>query len=268
MLSYSKKYKYDYNEDMKMKKLVVYEFYAELRDFKPTIWRKFRVYSKVTVAKLAYIILTLFEMKASHLFKVIVPTGELLMAELRKKEGKDFYSESFEKEHPDVHQIRYSYELLDLIDHDFIPNNLNIMIYNATKTKLSHAVSMISEKLQLWYDFGDDWMIDIRLENIIEQSDFENILLPEVIDGESFGIIEDCGGIWGLADIVKAFHNKKSKAYKEYSDWLGINQFNITSFNINEMNDRLQKIPHIYKRSYEEKKTPTKLEIDIIERRK
>jgi len=141
------------------------------------------------------------------------------------------------------------------------------MIYNATKKKLSHAVSMISETLQLWYDFGDDWMIDITLENIMRHLDSEDITLPEVIDGEGFGIIENCGGTWGLADIVKAFHNKKSKSYKEYSDWLGIDHFNIALFNINEMNDRLQKIPNIYKRSYEGKKSPTVSEINFIERR-
>lgn len=110
-------------------------------------------------------------------------------------------------------------------------------------------------------------MIDITLENIMRHLDSEDITLPEVIDGEGFGIIENCGGTWGLADIVKAFHNKKSKSYKEYSDWLGIDHFNIALFNINEMNDRLQKIPNIYKRSYEGKKSPTVSEINFIERR-
>jgi len=65
-----------------------YEFYAKLRDFKPIIWRRFQVDSKLTVAELAYIVLTLFEMEASHLFKVHVPKGELLVNEFRKKEGR------------------------------------------------------------------------------------------------------------------------------------------------------------------------------------
>ena len=37
-----------------------------------------------------------------------------------EKKKEDFDFEAFKKEHPDVHQIRYSYEMVDLIDHDFL----------------------------------------------------------------------------------------------------------------------------------------------------
>ncbi len=243
-----------------------YEFYAELKDFTPKIWRKFKVNKNITVADFSYIVLTLFEMQASHLFKVIVPTGEMLVEQLQKKEGKSFDFKAFKKEHPEVHKISYRYELLDHINHDFPSNHPHFFIRNVIKSKLSHAISMINERMQLWYDFGDDWFVDIRLEGILESEEY--IQSPIVTGGEGFGIIEDCGGVWGLSDIQEAYKSMKSSQYRKYSEWLGFDNFDIRDFDIEEMNKRIQVIPPIYKRSYEEKKAPTQEEIDYIERRK
>ena len=46
----------------------VYRFYAELTDYTPKIWRRFEVNGSKTIAELGYIIMTIFEMQASHLF--------------------------------------------------------------------------------------------------------------------------------------------------------------------------------------------------------
>ncbi|MBU1093023.1 MAG: plasmid pRiA4b ORF-3 family protein [Firmicutes bacterium] len=244
----------------------VYELYLVLRDSKPKIWRTLQVNQKMSVAEFAYIALVLFEMQASHLFKVIVPKGAMLVEEYRKKLGTEFDEQSFKKEHPEIHTIKYKYELLDMIDSQFISNKGNDIIHNVCKEKLKHAISMIGEYMELWYDFGDDWFIDIKLKDIFDADDSN--ILPSVIDGEGFGIIEDCGGIWRLNDIIKAFKSKKSKAYQEYRDWLGIDDFDFSLFEIEEMNQRLQVIPKIYKLSYEDKIPPTDQEVDYIERRK
>ena len=54
----------------------IYQFYAELDDYKPKIWRRFQVTDDVTVARLGYIIQVLFEMTASHLMAIEVPQSE------------------------------------------------------------------------------------------------------------------------------------------------------------------------------------------------
>ena len=46
----------------------IYQFYAELKDYKPLIWRRFQVAGSITLAQLGYVTMTLFEMKGSHLF--------------------------------------------------------------------------------------------------------------------------------------------------------------------------------------------------------
>ena len=54
----------------------IYQFYSELSDYKPKIWRRFQVTNNVTMARLGYILMTMFEMQASHLFCFDVPFSD------------------------------------------------------------------------------------------------------------------------------------------------------------------------------------------------
>jgi hypothetical protein len=89
---------------------------------------------------------------------------------------------------------------------------------------------------------------------------------PRVLDGAGFGIVEDVGGVGGLADLTKAFKKKKGADYEQFSEWLGIEDFEISAFDMDDMNYRLKKIPRIYKQCYEDGLTPTKQSIGLIER--
>ena len=61
----------------------VYSFYAELRDYKPKIWRRFEINGEKTMAELGYAIMLMFEMQASHLFCFRENTKENFLAYLR-----------------------------------------------------------------------------------------------------------------------------------------------------------------------------------------
>lgn len=61
-----------------MAKHTIYKLYAELDDYKPKMWRVFKIDSKITLAKLGYILMTLFEMKAEHLFALRMIPYELV----------------------------------------------------------------------------------------------------------------------------------------------------------------------------------------------
>lgn len=67
----------------------IYQFYAELDDFKPKIWRRFQVSNDVTIARLGYIVQVLFEMTASHLMAVEVPSGENMKKAWRREHPDD-----------------------------------------------------------------------------------------------------------------------------------------------------------------------------------
>lgn len=46
----------------------IYRFYAELEDYTPKIWRRFEVNGSKTIVEFGYILMTMFEMQACHLF--------------------------------------------------------------------------------------------------------------------------------------------------------------------------------------------------------
>ena len=70
----------------------IYQLYAELKDYQPKIWRRFEVVSNISIARLGYLLMTLFEMQASHLFSFDVPFSEnywMQMAELYSEKDLD-----------------------------------------------------------------------------------------------------------------------------------------------------------------------------------
>ena len=52
------------------------------------------------------------------------------------------------------------------------------------------------------YDFGDSWVHEIRVEEA--QPSRQDSFLPRVIDGARRGPPEDCGGIRGYQELVRA----------------------------------------------------------------
>ena len=242
----------------------IYEFYAELDDYKPKIWRRFQVTNNITVARLGYIIQVLFEMKASHLMAIEVPKGEN-------------YRAYFQSKHPDIpckctlygggDDIIWRYEIFDDDLEPFDDPHRNVQVADATQTRICHAVSEPNEKLNFNYDFGDDWWISLKLEKVFTDKDLPGGELPRVLEGTGYGIVEDVGGVWGLEDFVKAFKRKKGADYEHFSEWFGVKDFDMAAFDLDDMNFRLKKIPRMYKEIYEDNIILTQKSIGIIERK-
>ena len=242
----------------------IYQFYAELDDYKPKIWRRFQVINDITVARLGYIVQVLFEMTASHLMAIEVPKGEN-------------FRDYFQRNHPDIQynpslysvgdDIIWRYEIIDDDLEPFDDPHRNVSVDDATKTRIRNAVSLQGEKLNFNYDFGDDWWVSLMLEKVFTDKNLPGSELPRVLEGAGFGIVEDVGGTRGLTDFAKAFKKKKGVDYRQFSEWLGVEDFDMTAFDLDDMNFRLKKIPRIYKQCYEDRLTPTRKSIDLIERK-
>jgi len=50
---------------------------------------------------------------------------------------------------------------------------------------------------------------------------------------------EDCGGVWGYADMLKILKKSDHEEYESYMEWLG-GEFDPKYFNIDEINDMLK----------------------------
>jgi hypothetical protein len=218
-----------------------YQFYAELDDFNPKIWRRFQVPGNVTFARLSYITMTLFEMTANHLFAMEAP--------LESPGGKCIWRFEIPPEE------------------QYLEESDSLKLQDATQCKLCQFTNNPGGRFNFNYDFGDDWWVSMVLEAVFKDGDLPSTELPRVIEGVGFGIVEDCGGPGGLEALVKAFKKKKGSDYKEFRDWLGVDDFDVTAFDIDDMNFRLKKIPRIYAKIYEQQFPPTQRSIDLIERK-
>lgn len=241
----------------------IYQFYAELDDYQPKVWRRFQVLNNISVARLGYILMTMYEMQASHLYSFDVPVAE----NFRKCVGEHLYNATNGKvidiftERPDLANTR-----IELPSEDDFGDYQGCTL-DASETKIKNVLTKAGEVMTFSYDFGDGWEIKLTLEQIIEDKELPGKELPRVLEGAGYGIIEDCGGVGGLEELAKAFKKKKGSQYKQYSEWLGVEDLDLVSFDISDMNFRLKKVPRIYTDCYEYGLQPTKQSMDLLMRK-
>ena len=230
----------------------IYQFYAELNDYEPKIWRRFQVLGNITMARLGYILMTMYEMKAEHLFSITVPIRENIRLG-RITAGMDLVF-------PD------EIWCFSVDNEELFPGE-GVKMFDASTYKM-HSVlrGRRGEKLTLEYDYGDGWEVAVTLEAVLEDKDLPGRELPRVLAGEGYGIIEDCGGIGGLEQVAKAFREKSGEGYETYRNWLGRDELDLTAFDLKDMNLRLKKVPRIYTDLYEYGCAPTQRSLDFLER--
>jgi hypothetical protein len=174
--------------------------------------------------------MTLFEMKASHLFAVEHKVGKKI-ARYEVDMGNDEWDST----------------------------------HDAAKTFLGSLEIMPKSKVSVIYDFGDHWEISLVLEKTYNIPISMIASLPRVLEGEGYGIVEDCGGRSGLVDLMKAFKAKSGDEYEEFCTWLGRRSFNFNKFSVSRANERLKIIPEIYEQIYEDDVTASEEECKYID---
>ena len=233
----------------------VYEFYVELMDFKPKIWRRFYVSSDMTMEKLAFTIMHMFNMQGGHLFDFKIDMKPRLRKEfLSRPEINKKMVDEMVSNFPNLIVESYIDEEMDAADDEFTENVLKQTPprrYDASTTKIKNIIKKDDECI-FTYDFGDNWQITVVLEDTDAKTGLSKSELPLIKEGKNFGIIEDCGSIPGLEGIVKAFEKKKGEDYEEYKNWLGIDDFDIHSFDKDELNSSVKSFIRYMTRAYNE----------------
>ena len=237
----------------------IYQFYAEIEGFQPAIWRRFEVSENITMAQLGYVLMTLFEMKASHLFCLKVPLKSVQSNVI----PVDF--NTGDPKNPRRTLPRYSRYEIPTDPYDIPFEAVQAEQIDACTSLLKDCISGKAPIL-FHYDYGDNWTIRVSLEQVCDEALPEDGL-PRVTDGAGHGIIEDCGGIPGLYNIVEAFQEKSGAQYESYRTWMQADHFDISQFDLEEMNDRVKKIPPLFRKVYEDHETLPEQSIRLIERR-
>ena len=86
---------------------------------------------------------------------------------------------------------------------------------------------------------GDGWEHELVLENTIEPE--KNVIYPVCIDGKRNCPPEDCGGIPGYEEFLKAILNSKHPEHESMLEWIG-EEFDSEKFDINAVNESLKDV--------------------------
>lgn len=87
------------------------------------------------------------------------------------------------------------------------------------RLKLNQALTAPKQKIFYEYDFGDSWEHEILLEKVLAPE--PGVTYPRCTAGKHACPPEDCGGIWGYAELLEAISDPNHPQHEELSEWLG-----------------------------------------------
>jgi hypothetical protein len=90
------------------------------------------------------------------------------------------------------------------------------------------------------YDFGDDWRHKIQVEDIGAAE--PGVTYPRCLTGKRAAPPEDCGGVWGYAELIEILADPAHPEHEDRLDWLGLysaDEFDPAEFSVDELNDML-----------------------------
>jgi len=108
---------------------------------------------------------------------------------------------------------------------------------SARTAKLNRVAPAPGAKFVYVYDFGDDWEHQIVVEKVLPPE--SEARYPRCVAGKRAGPPEDCGGVWGYAELLEILQNPTHPEYEERMEWLGQN-FDPDAFDLAEINRALQ----------------------------
>jgi Plasmid pRiA4b ORF-3-like protein len=109
---------------------------------------------------------------------------------------------------------------------------------DSRKTKLDLILKSEGDAVLYEYDFGDGWTHEIVLESVSNYN--AKMELPCCTGGARHCPPEDCGGVWGYADLLAVISDKTHEDYEEMREWIG-NKFDAEHFDKKKINRELKK---------------------------
>jgi Plasmid pRiA4b ORF-3-like protein len=88
------------------------------------------------------------------------------------------------------------------------------------------------------YDFGDDWVHDIRVDRVIPYAEVATAPALECLAGQRRCPPEDCGGPPGYEHLLQVLGNPADPEYRDTKSWVG-RGFDPEAFDIDKVNKKL-----------------------------
>src|SRR5262245_21542379 len=105
---------------------------------------------------------------------------------------------------------------------------------------LEQVAKSAGNSIRYTYDFGDDWEHHILVEKVLERD--AATIYPRCTDGRRAAPPEDCGGVWGYADLVQILSDPTHPEHGDRLKWLGLvdnGEFDPDFFDADEVTEAL-----------------------------
>lgn len=113
-------------------------------------------------------------------------------------------------------------------------------VLDESKVTVSELLEDIHQGLVYEYDFGDSWEHIVTVEKILPV-DASTSAIAVCLAGSRACPPEDCGGIGGYVEMLRALRNRKHPEHKSIQEWLG-SPFDPESFDVAKANYWLRKL--------------------------
>jgi hypothetical protein len=111
------------------------------------------------------------------------------------------------------------------------------------KTRLDQVLGGPGDRIAYTYDFSDDWEHEILVEEVLDPDSAARI--PACLAGKGACPPEDCGGVWGYADLREVVADSTHDEHDAMLEWLGLDtaaEFDPAAFDLNDANEALDLI--------------------------
>lgn len=179
----------------------VHQIKVTLKGFRPPIWRRLQVPSDIRLSDLHDVIQVAMGWTNSHLHQ--------------------FYDgESY-----------YGVPTGDAFD--------DLEMQNEARYHLNQLAPEPKDKLVYEYDFGDSWTHEILVEKVLPVDPAATY--PVCLTGRRACPPEDCGGVWGYAELLEALADPEHPEHEEMTDWVG-GEFDPEHFDLGVTNRILKQL--------------------------
>ena len=110
-------------------------------------------------------------------------------------------------------------------------------VKDSTRTNLSQVVRGANRKFIYEYDMGDGWEHEILVEKTLPTEPGQHY--PVCVTGRRACPPEDCGGVWGYAELLEIIKDPEHEEYEERMEWLG-GELDPEAFDVDQVNELLR----------------------------
>jgi hypothetical protein len=106
------------------------------------------------------------------------------------------------------------------------------------RVRLGEVVSAPKRRFTYEYDFGDSWLHEILVEKIASPE--PGVKYPVCLAGQRSCPPEDCGGVWGYREFLKAIQDPAHPEHESMLEWIG-GSFDPEAFDVDAINRQLKR---------------------------